>query len=205
MSELTELTLAEARDLLRKREFSAVELTDAQLSAVSKARVLNAFVLETADKARAMARASQARLQKGDVRPLEGIPLGVKDMFATADVRTTACSHILDNFVPTYESTVTEQLWRDGAVMLGKLNNDEFVFWARGVSVASQGIRNQACAWRFVRRLGGRSCCASLLRRDGHRHGRVDPTTGGIRGGCRHQAHLRPLLPMGHRGVRVLA
>jgi aspartyl-tRNA(Asn)/glutamyl-tRNA(Gln) amidotransferase subunit A len=126
MSELTELTLAEARDLLRKKQFSAVELTEAQLSAISEARKLNAFVLETADKARAMAKASQARLLKGDVRALEGIPLGVKDMFATADVRTTACSHILENFVPTYESTVTEQLWRDGAVMLGKLNNDEF-------------------------------------------------------------------------------
>jgi aspartyl-tRNA(Asn)/glutamyl-tRNA(Gln) amidotransferase subunit A len=126
MSELIELTLADAHDLLRKKEFSAVELTEAQLSAVAEARVLNAFVLETADKARAMAKASQARLLKGDVRPLEGIPLGVKDMFATADVRTTACSHILDNFVPSYESTVSEQLWRDGAVMLGKLNNDEF-------------------------------------------------------------------------------
>jgi aspartyl-tRNA(Asn)/glutamyl-tRNA(Gln) amidotransferase subunit A len=145
MSELTELTLAEARDLLRKRAFSAVELTDAQLSAVSEARVLNAFVLETADKARAMARASQARLQNGDVRPLEGIPLGVKDMFATADVRTTACSHILDNFVPTYESTVTEQLWRDGAVMLGKLNNDEF---AMGSSNESSYFGSVVSPWR---------------------------------------------------------
>jgi aspartyl-tRNA(Asn)/glutamyl-tRNA(Gln) amidotransferase subunit A len=145
MSELTELTLAEARDLLRKRAFSAVELTDAQLSAVSEARVLNAFVLETADKARAMARTSQARLQNGDVRPLEGIPLGVKDMFATADVRTTACSHILDNFVPTYESTVTEQLWRDGAVMLGKLNNDEF---AMGSSNESSYFGSVVSPWR---------------------------------------------------------
>jgi aspartyl-tRNA(Asn)/glutamyl-tRNA(Gln) amidotransferase subunit A len=126
MSELTELTLADARDLLRKKEFSADELTEAQLSSVSEARVLNAFVLETPEKARAMAKASQTRLLKGDIRPLEGIPLGVKDMFATADARTTACSHILDNFVPPYESNVTEQLWRDGAVMLGKLNNDEF-------------------------------------------------------------------------------
>jgi aspartyl-tRNA(Asn)/glutamyl-tRNA(Gln) amidotransferase subunit A len=82
--------------------------------------------LETTDLARAMAKESDARLQAGDARPLEGIALGVKDLFATRDVRTTACSHILDNFVPTYESTVTAQLWRDGAVMLGKLNNDEF-------------------------------------------------------------------------------
>src|SRR3954464_9583756 len=126
MTDLTSLTLSQARDRLRKREFSAVELTDAHLTAIEKARSLNTYVLETADIARAMAKESDARLQAGDARPLEGIALGVKDLFATRDVRTTACSHILDNFVPTYESTVTSQLWRDGAVMLGKLNNDEF-------------------------------------------------------------------------------
>jgi aspartyl-tRNA(Asn)/glutamyl-tRNA(Gln) amidotransferase subunit A len=126
MTDLTALTLSNARNRLRKREFSAVELTDAHLAAMESARGLNAYILETADLARAMAKESDARLQKGDARPLEGIALGVKDLFATRDVRTTACSHILDNFVPTYESTVTAQLWRDGAVMLGKLNNDEF-------------------------------------------------------------------------------
>src|SRR5206468_7006692 len=81
---------------------------------------------ETPDIARAMARAADARLKSGAARPLEGIALAVKDMFCTRDVRTTACSHILDNFVPSYESTVTAQLWRDGAVLLGKTNNDEF-------------------------------------------------------------------------------
>ncbi|MGZ3320634.1 MAG: Asp-tRNA(Asn)/Glu-tRNA(Gln) amidotransferase subunit GatA [Xanthobacteraceae bacterium] len=126
MSELTSLTLAEARDRLRRREFSAVELADAHLAAMERARALNAYVLETPDRARAMAEAADARLAAGDARPLEGLGLGVKDMFATKDVRTTAGSRILDNFVPTYESTVTANLWRDGAVMLGKLNNDEF-------------------------------------------------------------------------------
>ena len=126
MSELTSLTLAEARDRLRRREFSAVELADAHLAAMEKARALNAYVLETPDRARAMAEAADARLASGDARPLEGLGLGVKDMFATKDVRTTAGSRILDNFLPTYESTVTANLWRDGAVMLGKLNNDEF-------------------------------------------------------------------------------
>ena len=126
MTELTALTLAEARDQLRNRELSAVELTDAHLAAIERARALNAYVLETPDQARAMAKQSDARLRAGDARPLEGIALGVKDLFATKDVRTTACSHILDNFVPTYELTVSAQLWRDGAVMLGKLNNDEF-------------------------------------------------------------------------------
>src|SRR6187455_1778989 len=126
MSELTSLTLAEARDRLRRREFSSVELADAHLAAMEKARELNAFVLETPEHARTMAAAADARLRAGDARPLEGLALGIKDMFATKDVRTTAGSRILDNFVPTYESTVTANLWRDGAVMLGKLNNDEF-------------------------------------------------------------------------------
>ncbi len=126
MTDLTSLTLSEARDGLRQREFSATELTDAHLAAIEGARTLNAYLLETADLARAMAKESDTRLQAGAARPLEGISLGVKDLFATRDVRTTACSHIIDNFVPTYESTVTAQLWRDGAVMLGKLNNDEF-------------------------------------------------------------------------------
>jgi len=126
MSELTSLTLAQARDLLRKREFSAVELTKAHVAAVGQAHALNAFVLETPAQAHEMALRADAALAKGEGGPLAGLPLGVKDMFATRGVRTTACSHMLGNFVPTYESTVTANLWRDGAVMLGKLNNDEF-------------------------------------------------------------------------------
>jgi aspartyl-tRNA(Asn)/glutamyl-tRNA(Gln) amidotransferase subunit A len=126
MTELTSLTIAEARDGLRKRAFSAAELADAHVVAIEQARALNAYVLETPDTARAMAKEADARLAAGDARPLEGQPLGIKDLFATKDVRTTACSRILDGFVPPYESTVTAQLWRDGAVMLGKLNNDEF-------------------------------------------------------------------------------
>jgi aspartyl-tRNA(Asn)/glutamyl-tRNA(Gln) amidotransferase subunit A len=126
MSELTSLTLAELLAGLRKREFTAVELTDAHLDAVSRARALNAFVLETPERAREMAVRADAALARGEGGPLAGIPLGIKDMFCTAGVRTTACSHILENFIPTYESTVTANLWRDGAVMLGKVANDEF-------------------------------------------------------------------------------
>jgi aspartyl-tRNA(Asn)/glutamyl-tRNA(Gln) amidotransferase subunit A len=126
MTDLTSLTLAEAREGLARKTFTSLELTDAHLAAIEQARVLNAFVLETPDHARAMAQKADARLAKGEGGPLEGIPLGIKDLFATEGVRTTACSKILDNFVPPYESTVTSQLWRDGAVMLGKLNNDEF-------------------------------------------------------------------------------
>jgi len=126
MTALTALTLAQARDGLTKKSFSAVELADAHLAAMEKARALNAYVLETPDRAMAMARAADARLAAGKAGPLEGIPLAVKDMFCTEGVRTTACSKILETFVPTYESTVTAQLWRDGAVLLGKTNNDEF-------------------------------------------------------------------------------
>ncbi len=126
MSDLTALTLAQARDALRQREFSASELAEAYLAAIERGRALNAFVLETAERARAMAKEADARLAKGEAGPLEGLPLGIKDLFCTEGVRTTACSHILDNFVPSYESTVTANLWRDGAVLLGKLNNDEF-------------------------------------------------------------------------------
>jgi aspartyl-tRNA(Asn)/glutamyl-tRNA(Gln) amidotransferase subunit A len=122
MTGLTSLTLAEARDGLRKKSFSAAELADAHLAAIEAARSLNAYVLETPDVAQAMARAADTRIKAGEARPLEGIPLAVKDMFCTRDVRTTACSHILDNFVPS----VTAQLWRDGAVLLGKTSNDEF-------------------------------------------------------------------------------
>src|SRR4051812_11597146 len=126
MTDLTSLTLAEARKGLAAKTFTSLELTDAHLNAIEAARVLNAFVMETPDQARTMAREADARIGKGDAGPLAGIPLGIKDLFATKGVRTTACSKILGNFVPPYESTVTSQLWRDGAVMLGKLNNDEF-------------------------------------------------------------------------------
>ena len=145
MSDLTALTLAQARDGLRAKQFSASELTDAHLAAIESARALNAFVLETPERARDMARASDARLAKGQGGPLEGLPLGIKDLFCTDGVRTTACSHILENFVPPYESTVTANLWRDGAVMLGKLNCDEF---AMGSSNETSHFGPVVSPWR---------------------------------------------------------
>jgi aspartyl-tRNA(Asn)/glutamyl-tRNA(Gln) amidotransferase subunit A len=126
MTGLTELTLASARDGLAQKRFSAFELAKAHIAAIEKARALNAFIVETPDKALAMARQSDARIAKGEAGPLEGIPLGIKDLYCTECVQTTAGSHILEGFVPAYESTVTANLWRDGAVMLGKLNLDEF-------------------------------------------------------------------------------
>ena len=126
MTDLTSLTIAEAREGLASKSFTAAELTDAHLAAIEAARVLNAYVLETPDRAREMAKAADEKIAKGEGGPLAGIPLGINDLFATRDIRTTACSKILGNFIPPYESTVTSQLWRDGAVLLGKLNNDEF-------------------------------------------------------------------------------
>jgi aspartyl-tRNA(Asn)/glutamyl-tRNA(Gln) amidotransferase subunit A len=126
LTELTELTLAAARDALVKRQVSAVELAKAHVAAIEAARVLNCFITETPEEALAAAAAADARFKRGEARPLEGIPLGIKDLYCTKGVKTTAASHILENFVPTYESTVTANLWRDGAIMLGKLNLDEF-------------------------------------------------------------------------------
>jgi aspartyl-tRNA(Asn)/glutamyl-tRNA(Gln) amidotransferase subunit A len=126
MTDLTLMTLAEARDAVAAKKISSTEITKAFVDAVEKARPLNAYVLETPEKALAMAKASDERIAKGAAGPLEGLPLGIKDLYATEGTRTTACSKILGNFIPPYESTVTTQLWRDGAVMLGKLNNDEF-------------------------------------------------------------------------------
>ena len=126
MSKLTDLNLAQARDGLRDKQFSARELTQAHIERVAAADKLNAYVLQTPEKALEMADASDAKIAQGEARPLEGIPLGIKDLFCTKGVRTTACSKILAEFTPPYESTVTGNLWADGAVMLGKLNNDEF-------------------------------------------------------------------------------
>ncbi|EGP07106.1 aspartyl-tRNA(Asn) amidotransferase subunit A/ glutamyl-tRNA(Gln) amidotransferase subunit A [Bradyrhizobiaceae bacterium SG-6C] len=145
MTDLTSLTLADAREGLAQKSFTALELTDAHLAAMEKARVLNAYVLETPEQARAQAKAADATIAKGEAGPLAGIPLGVKDLFATTGVRATACSKILGNFIPQYESTVTSQLWRDGAVMLGKLNCDEFAMGSSNETSAFGPVLNP---WR---------------------------------------------------------
>jgi len=126
VNDLTRLTIAEIGDGLRARKFSAVELTRAYLANMEAARSLNAYVAETPEKALAMAAESDRRIAAGTARRLEGVPLGIKDLFCTEGVHSQAGSHVLDGFRPTYESTVTAQLWADGAVMLGKLNMDEF-------------------------------------------------------------------------------
>ena len=145
MTSLTSLTISALRTGLRSREFSAVELADAYLDAMERARILNAYVVETPERARDMAAASDRRLLEGEARPLEGIPLGIKDLFATRDVHTQACSRVLDGFKPTYESTVSANLFGAGAVMLGKLNMDEF---AMGSSNETSCYGNVINPWR---------------------------------------------------------
>lgn len=133
---LEALTLAQARDGLATGAFSARELTQHCLAAMEKARALNAFVLETPEVALKMADKADAARKSGTAGPLNGIPLGVKDLYATQGIRTTACSRILENFVPAYESHVTTNLWRDGAILLGKLNADEFAMGSSNESSA---------------------------------------------------------------------
>ena len=126
MTDLTKLTIAQARDGLKNKEFTAVELTQAYINNMEAKRDLNVFVCEAVDKALEQAKSSQEKIEKGIGGDLEGIPLGVKDLFCTKGIETTACSNFLTGFVPPYESTVTSKLLDAGALFLGKLNMDEF-------------------------------------------------------------------------------
>ena len=145
MSELTKLTLAEARDKLRAREVTSLELTEACLGAIEGAGALNAFVHHTPEIARDQARAADARLAAGDAPAMCGLPIGVKDLFCTKGVPSQAASRILEGFLPEYESTVTSQLFDAGAVMLGKLNMDEF---AMGSSNETSVYGNVVNPWK---------------------------------------------------------
>ncbi|MGH1349628.1 MAG: Asp-tRNA(Asn)/Glu-tRNA(Gln) amidotransferase subunit GatA [Methyloligellaceae bacterium] len=147
MTDFTGLSISEALKGLEAKEFTSKELTQAHVDAIEAGNdKLNAYVKVTGDKAIAMAEASDGRRQKGDkTGRLEGIPLGIKDLFCTKDVETTACSKILKGFVPTYESTISQNLWDAGAVMTGKLNNDEF---AMGSSNETSAFGNCVNPWK---------------------------------------------------------
>jgi aspartyl-tRNA(Asn)/glutamyl-tRNA(Gln) amidotransferase subunit A len=145
MTDLTKLTLAQARDGLRGGEFTAPELTEAHLAAIDGASALNAFVHKTPDLAREQAGFAQTRIRAGMSPDLCGLPLGIKDLFCTEGVPSQAASRILDGFKPPYESTVTTQLFKQGAVMLGKLNMDEF---AMGSSNETSTYGNAVNPWR---------------------------------------------------------
>ncbi|MCV2891548.1 Asp-tRNA(Asn)/Glu-tRNA(Gln) amidotransferase subunit GatA [Lentibacter sp. XHP0401] len=145
MAELNKMTIAAARDALRKGDVTSAELTEACLSEIDSAGALNAFVHHTPEIARAQAAAADARIKAGDAPDMCGIPLGIKDLFCTKGVPSQAASNILKGFKPEYESTVTSQLFDAGAVMLGKLNMDEF---AMGSSNETSAYGNAVNPWR---------------------------------------------------------
>jgi len=145
MSELLNLSLAEARDALKSKQITSTELTEAYIGAMEEGKGLNAFITETPEKAREMAKASDAKLAKGEGGAMEGLPIGMKDLFCTRGVLTTAASHILDGFKPEYESTVSQNLWDAGAVMLGKLNLDEFAMGSANITSYYGSVENP---WR---------------------------------------------------------
>ena len=145
MSDLISMTLAEARDAIKAKKISSKELTGAFVKAIEAGRPLNAFITEAGEQAMLMADASDRRIAKGEMGALEGLPLAIKDLFCTKGVRTTAASKILGNFVPPYESTVTQNLWDAGAVMLGKTNLDEFAMGSSNETSAFGPVFNP---WR---------------------------------------------------------
>ena len=204
MADLNKLTIAEARNALRKGDVTSIELTEACLTQIEGAGALNAFVHDTSDLAREQAAAADARVKAGDAPDLCGIPLGIKDLFCTKGVPSQAASGILEGFRPEYESTVTQNLFDAGAVMLGKLNMDEF---AMGVQQRDLGLwqcrepleggRARADAGRVFGWFGGCRCGRSLPWGDRHRYRRLDPPACGLHRDHRDQAHLRALFALG--------
>ena len=171
MSNLVDLTISESLEKLKNKEISPVELTKAYVEKMEENKKLNAYVTSTAEQALEQAKESEQRYLNGTNRPLEGIALGVKDLFCTKGVRTTACSKILNNFVPQYESTVTQNLLDDGALFLGKLNLDEFAMggsnetsyfgpvvnpWSKDVSLVAGGSSGGSAA-----AVAGKMCAAA--------------------------------------------
>ena len=142
MSDLLKFDLLQASIAIKNKEFSSIELTNAYIEAIENTSSLGAYLEIVKDHALSMAKISDENISNGVSRPLEGLPIGVKDMFCTKGIKTTASSKILDNFYPTYESTVTQNLWDDGAVMLGKLSCDEFAMGSSNETAAKGNVKN---------------------------------------------------------------
>ncbi|MDV7339283.1 Asp-tRNA(Asn)/Glu-tRNA(Gln) amidotransferase subunit GatA [Terasakiella sp. A23] len=142
MTKLTNMTLASARDGLKAGEFTAVELTQAHIDAMEANKDLNAFITDTPELALESAKASDEKIKSGEAGNMEGLPIGMKDLFCTEGVRTTAASRILDNFIPPYESTVSNNLKQAGAVMLGKTNLDEFAMGSANITSNFGSVKN---------------------------------------------------------------
>jgi aspartyl-tRNA(Asn)/glutamyl-tRNA(Gln) amidotransferase subunit A len=142
MSKLNSLSIVEAKEGLKKKEFSVKELVQAHLDNMQKHKDLNMYVLETADLALAQAEVSQNKIATGEAGLLEGIPVGVKDLYCTKNIRTTSCSNILKDFVPKYESTVSSNLFKQGGIMLGKTNMDEFAMGSANITSSFGSVGN---------------------------------------------------------------
>ncbi|MFA7276064.1 MAG: Asp-tRNA(Asn)/Glu-tRNA(Gln) amidotransferase subunit GatA [Pseudobdellovibrionaceae bacterium] len=139
---LISLTMTEALTSLKKKEFTATELVSAHIAQMEATRSLNAFLTETAEQAMAQAKDSDARIARGEMRPMEGLPIAMKDLYCTKDVRTTAASKILDTFVPPYESTVSQKLLDAGTISVGKTNLDEFAMGGSNTNSAYGPVEN---------------------------------------------------------------
>ena len=211
---LTHLTIAESVDKLTSGEITSAELTEAHVRAIADARALNAFIVETPELAMDQARAVDARRGKGERGVLEGVPLAIKDLFCTKGVQTTAGSKILEGFIPQYESTVTANLWRDGAVMLGKANLDEFAMGSSNMTSAFGPVESPWKRRGDNRPLvpggssgGSAAAVAARHRARRYRHGyrRFDPSAGGLLRHRRDQADLWPLLTLGHDRLCLVA
>lgn len=142
MTNLTTLTISKALEGLERGEFTSRELVESHIAAIEKHRDLNAYIVDTFDTALKTASDSDIKRKNGKAGLMEGIPVGVKDLFCTKNVRTTSCSHILDNFTPTYESTVTAKLFASGAIMLGKTNMDEFAMGSTNTTSYYGSVKN---------------------------------------------------------------
>lgn len=146
MTDLTNQTIASARAGLRQKKFSARELVTAYIHKLEGNRHYNAYITETSDHALQAADKTDERLARGEFLPMDGIPVGIKDLFCTRGVKTTAASKMLHNFIPPYESTVTAKLWQAGAVMLGKTNMDQF---AMGSANITSAYGNTISPWKI--------------------------------------------------------
>jgi len=207
MAELSKLTIAEARDAMRKGDLTSTEVTEACIAAVDAADALNAFCAKTFDSACAQAKAADARIKAGDAPDMCGIPLGIKDLFCTKGVPAQAASNILAGFRPEYESTITQGLWDQGAVMLGKLNMDEF---AMGSSNETSAYGPVASPWQrkgsnvkltpggssggSAAAVSGDLCLAATGTDTG-----LDPPARRLYRHCRVETDLRSVFALGHR------
>ncbi len=212
MSDLLKMTATEARNSLLKKEISSVELLNAYQNAMEKTEALNNYVTPTLDVAKQMAVNADKAYAQGSAGPLAGLPIGVKDLFCTKDIETTACSAILKGFSPSYESTVTSNIWQSGGVMLGKLNCDEF---AMGSSNETSIFGPAVNPWSKIDGidlssgvlLGFSFLCSSrfCLNELGHRYGRFYPSTRCILWCGWIKAYLWTLFQVGYRCVCVFS